>query len=181
MLIGLTLLFLAPLGAAFWLYYGTGWRPAATINHGELIAPVRALPESALTRRADGAQLFHARKWSLVIVSADGCGTDCQTAIKSVQLTLSLLGRLQARTQSVLLGAAPCCSVDLATLGQRDLILLDASAAPELLRTFPEAQRAQMIFIVDPLGNLMMRYDSRADPRGLREDLKRLLDLSQIG
>jgi hypothetical protein len=181
MLIGLTLLFMAPLGTAFWLYYGTGWRPAATINHGELIAPVRALPESALTRRADGAQLFHDRKWSLVVVSNDGCGTDCQSAIRNVRLMLPLLGRLQARTQVVLLNGAPCCNAGLESLGYRELIKLDATAAPELLRTFPEAQRAQMIFIVDPLGNLMMRYDSREDPRGLREDLKRLLDLSQIG
>ena len=38
-----------------------------------------------------------------------------------------------------------------------------------------------MVFIVDPLGNLMMRYDSRLDPKGLRTDLKKLLDLSHIG
>ena len=37
------------------------------------------------------------------------------------------------------------------------------------------------IFIVDPLGNLMMRYDVRQDPKGLREDLKNLLELSHIG
>ena len=37
------------------------------------------------------------------------------------------------------------------------------------------------IFIVDPLGNLMMRYDVRQDPKGLREDLQNLLELSHIG
>jgi glutathione peroxidase-family protein len=37
------------------------------------------------------------------------------------------------------------------------------------------------IFIVDPRGNLMMRYDSSQDPKGLRQDLQRLLDLSHIG
>ena len=166
MLIGLMLLFMAPLGTAFWLYYGTGWRPAATINHGELIAPARALPESAVTRRADGAQLFHQQKWSLVVVSADGCGADCQTALKRVQLTLSLLGRLQARTQFVLLNDAPCCNVDLKALGYRDLIQLDAAATPELLRSFPAAQRAQMIFIVDPLGEHRSKHTRRARDGG---------------
>jgi hypothetical protein len=41
--------------------------------------------------------------------------------------------------------------------------------------------RERSIFIVDPLGNLMMRYDVREDPKGLREDLKNLLELSHIG
>jgi hypothetical protein len=40
---------------------------------------------------------------------------------------------------------------------------------------------AGTVFIVDPLGNLMMRYDVRQDPKGLREDLKNLLELSHIG
>jgi hypothetical protein len=35
--------------------------------------------------------------------------------------------------------------------------------------------------VVDPLGNLMMRYDVRQDPKGLREDLAKLLELSHIG
>ena len=37
------------------------------------------------------------------------------------------------------------------------------------------------IFMVDPRGNLMMRYDARDDPKGLRNDLKKLLTLSHIG
>ena len=41
--------------------------------------------------------------------------------------------------------------------------------------------RSTSIFIVDPRGNLMMRYDANADPKGLREDLKQLLELSHIG
>jgi hypothetical protein len=35
--------------------------------------------------------------------------------------------------------------------------------------------------VVDPLGNLMMSYDAAKNPRGLLEDLKKLLRLSQIG
>jgi hypothetical protein len=38
-----------------------------------------------------------------------------------------------------------------------------------------------VIFIVDPLGNLMMRFDARTNPKGLHEDLVRLLKLSNIG
>jgi glutathione peroxidase-family protein len=37
------------------------------------------------------------------------------------------------------------------------------------------------VFIVDPKGNLMMRYDAHAVPKGLHEDLQKLLNLSHIG
>ena len=61
-------------------------------------------------------------------------------------------------------------------------MLIDASgaAAAPLLRQFP-AQRARTLFVVDPLGNLMMSYDANSNPRGLLEDLQKLLRLSQIG
>ena len=45
----------------------------------------------------------------------------------------------------------------------------------------PATQRADTVYVVDPLGNLMMSYDARQDPRGLLEDLKKLLRLSHIG
>jgi hypothetical protein len=50
-----------------------------------------------------------------------------------------------------------------------------------VLNVFPVEARAQSLFIVDPLGNLMMRYDVRQDPKGLLQDLKKLLSLSHIG
>ena len=46
---------------------------------------------------------------------------------------------------------------------------------------FLQTQRANRLFIVDPLGNLVMRYDARENPKGLLQDLKKLLKLSHIG
>ena len=39
----LAALFLLPLAASFWLYYGIGWHPAGSTVHGELIEPARPL------------------------------------------------------------------------------------------------------------------------------------------
>jgi hypothetical protein len=63
------------------------------------------------------------------------------------------------------------------------MTVLDATgaAARPLLSLFPPVDREHTLFVVDPLGNLMMRYDVRRDPPGLLVDLKRLLELSQIG
>ena len=40
---------------------------------------------------------------------------------------------------------------------------------------------ADRIKEVDPLGNLMMRWDTRENPKGLLSDMKKLLKLSHIG
>jgi hypothetical protein len=63
------------------------------------------------------------------------------------------------------------------------LAVFDASgeSGQALLRQFPARQRKTTLFIVDPLGNLMMSYDAEANPKGLLEDLKKLLKLSHIG
>ena len=64
------------------------------------------------------------------------------------------------------------------------MITLDArwrGGVRALLAQFPAEQRAASIFVVDPRGNLMMRYDAHDDPKGLRDDLKKLLTLSHIG
>ena len=52
---------------------------------------------------------------------------------------------------------------------------------PRCCAQFPDAAPGHTLFIVDPLGNLMMSYDARQNPRGLLEDLKKLLRLSHIG
>ena len=50
LLVVLALLFFAPLGLAFYLYYGHGtWRPGSRVNPGELVQPARPLPSLALT------------------------------------------------------------------------------------------------------------------------------------
>jgi hypothetical protein len=176
----LVALFLAPLAFAFWLYYGSTWRPSLTTNNGQLIRPARLLPDSAATHRANGARIFD-DKWSLVVVADNDCDAVCRNGLEYAQRTLASLGRQQSRTQYVLVHSGACCKVDWAALGHKDLLVVDGAAAPGLLAVFPESKRGSMIFIVDPLGFLLMSYDSSLDPKGLRADLKHLLDLSQIG
>jgi hypothetical protein len=37
------------------------------------------------------------------------------------------------------------------------------------------------VYLIDPLGNLMMSYAADARPKGMLEDLKKLLRLSHVG
>jgi len=192
----LGVLFLLPLGGAFLLYYGSSWRPMGRTNHGELIEPAQPLPllslpevQSSDSGVDDGARApasppdLLRGKWSLLYVGGGECDARCRDALYLMRQTHYGLGHLFTRVQRVFLITGGCCDRAWLAREQPDLIALraDAPAAAALLAPFPEAQRPGSIFIVDPRGNLMMRYGAGADPKGLREDLKKLLALSHIG
>ncbi len=178
-------LFLLPLLLAFCTYYASGWRPAAHSNHGELIQPVRPLPPVDLPVPADWPRssepLFHG-KWSLLYVGSGGCDSGCRQALYVMRQTRLSLNNDATRVVRVFLVSSDCCAVQGLKAEQAGLLLEDGSgpAGAPLLAAIP-ADRQHTLFIVDPLGNLMMRYDARREPKGLLQDLKKLLSLSHIG
>jgi hypothetical protein len=186
MLAVLSGLFLLPLAVAFWVYYGTDWRPVKRVNHGELIIPARPLPEdrpaAAFDTETVPAQLFR-QKWSLVYVGDGRCGDTCRHALYVMRQTRLSLNNEMTRVNRVFLATSGCCARDFLAHEHPGLLVLNATevSANALLDTFPAADREQSLFVVDPLGNLMMRFDLRQNPRGLLEDLKKLLSLSHIG
>ncbi len=169
----LALLFLGPMLLAPLLYYASGWRPAGRTNHGLLIEPPRPLADA----------LFHG-KWSLVYIGSGDCAAECQQGLYYLRQTHWGLGQLAPRVQRLFLIDRRCCG-NRAQL-QRDypdLVIRDETGpqGATSLAPFPAEARDHTVFIVDPRGNLMMRYDLRAPPKGLLEDLKHLLQLSSIG
>ena len=180
----LAALFVLPLALAFFTYYGTGWRPSAHVNHGVLLVPARPLPQVDLPRvsPAAAAPIFH-RHWSLVYLGAGDCRSDCRNALYVMRQTRLALNNDMTRVERVFLVTAACCDLTFLAHEQAGLQVLDGSgpAAAPLLAQFPVAAREHTLYIVDPLGNLLMSYDTRENPRGLLQDLKQLLALSHIG
>jgi hypothetical protein len=180
----LSALFLLPLAGAFVLYYGIGWSPGTRVNHGELIEPARPLPAVSLPSAATHrpvASVF-TKRWALVYVGGGRCERECRFALYLMRSARLDLGHDMSRVERVFLDTDGCCGESLARQ-YPGMIVLDASggSAAKLREAFPRTDRGASLFVVDPLGNLMMRYDSRRDPMGLVEDLQRLLRLSQIG
>lgn len=169
----LAALFLLPLAVAFFAYYGTSWRPAARVNHGVLITPVLALPALSEFRG----------HWSLVYVGDGVCDADCRRTLYVMRQTRLGLNNEMTRVERVFLVTGNCCARQFLAREHPGLKVLEASGAPgaALLQEFPAEGRAYSLYIVDPLGNLMMSYDARQNPHGLLEDLKKLLRLSNIG
>ena len=173
MLLLLLALFFLPLALAFTAYY-SGWRPAGNTNHGELLQPLRQLP-AALAEPLAG-------KWSLAWVGDGACDTDCQTALVFARQTRLSLAADTSRVKWVLLATDRCCNRQYLDLAHKGIVTLDATTQRDaLLAVLPAQDLPHSLFVIDPLGNIVLRYDVREKPRGLMEDMKKLLKLSHIG
>jgi cytochrome oxidase Cu insertion factor (SCO1/SenC/PrrC family) len=181
--------FFLPLAIAFALYYGaSGWRPPGSTNHGDLITPARPIPHGALTDidgKALPATLLRGR-WTLMYVGRGDCDPRCREALTLTRQTRIALNDDIDRVQRLFVASEPCCDRDYLRTQHTDLTIAraDTDASRATLAAFPDATHLDAlgrIYIVDPLGNLMMSYGADAPPKGLLEDLKKLLKLSHIG
>jgi hypothetical protein len=178
--------FFVPLALAFLLYYGSGgWRPPGSTNRGELISPARPLPNVELPTPDSGplaASAWHG-KWTLVYVGDGRCDERCRAALTLMRQTRLALNKDMTRVQRILLATGNCCDriyLDAEHPGLA-IALADNDAGQNLLAAFPDVATGS-IYIVDPLGNLMMRHPPAAAPsKDLLEDLRKLLKLSHIG
>lgn len=183
-------IFFSPLAIAFFLYYGAGWRPAGSTNKGDLISPPRPVHAEQLLSPQDQPieeQIFK-DKWTLVYIGNGQCDTRCRDALTLMRQTRLALNDDVTRVRRVFLATEACCDMEYLDTEHEGLVTAraDDDADRELLATFPRydevpVERAGRIYIVDPLGNLMMSYAPDAPQKALLEDLRKLLKLSHIG
>jgi cytochrome oxidase Cu insertion factor (SCO1/SenC/PrrC family) len=186
LLVILAVLFFAPLGLSFYLYYGREWHPGSRVNAGALIDPARPLPALALPLEPGGVTdpQFLKGKWTFLYVQQGRCGDNCQRRLYDTRQVRTALDRDMDRVQRVFIGDADCCDLQALHAMHPDLIAIRASPADEaLLVLLPRAagDKSERIYLIDPLGNLMMFYEAGANPKGMLDDMKRLLGLSHIG
>ena len=186
-------LFLLPVLAA-WLWHANidRWHPRATMNHGELVTPVRPLTAFDLQNLAGERitldDLRH--KWTLVYIGPAECMPACRNNLyKMRQVRLALndkMDRVQrlwvisdaTRADALrgLLGDYPGMMVSVQDGAKRERFIaqfaIHAGEAPA---------SAQRIYVIDPLGNLMMSYPVDAQAKGMLKDLERLLMTSWVG
>jgi hypothetical protein len=190
-LIVLATIFFGPVALAFWMYYGGHLIPGRQVNHGELIQPTRVLPAvpQLLTREGPAAgDGFLRRQWNLVYVVSDRCDEACRSDLAELKKVRLAMDHERDRVHRVLLGVSGCCST--AEIGPADPDLtvgyVDSPAGQQLLAALatPEvaaAAQSRSVYVIDPLGNLVMRFAAEMDRKGLIKDLDKLLRLSHIG
>jgi cytochrome oxidase Cu insertion factor (SCO1/SenC/PrrC family) len=194
LLVALALLFFAPLVVAFFLYYSPGgWRPGKRVNHGDLIDPPRPLPEVSLPLASEAADAGGSQpgllrsKWTLLYLGGGGCPAVCRVTLYNTRQVRFALNRDLDRVQRVFIAEGDCCDWPYLNREHPDLVTLRATAAAApLLALLPAVggippSAADRVYLIDPLGNLMMSFAPDANPKGMLTDLKRLLGLSHVG
>jgi len=146
------------------------------------VLPSVSLPQVLPAPAAAAPALFRAQ-WSLVYVGSGACDANCREGLFVMRAARLGLNNDMTRVAQVFLVTGDCCAREYLAHEHPGVRVLDAQgvAGAPLLRAFPAPERAHTLFVVDPLGNLMMRYDARQNSRGLLEDLQKLLRLSHIG
>ena len=184
-------LFFVPVVGAWLLHKNIDlWRPDSTVNYGKLLTPVRALPGVELARRERGVlrREDFVGKWTLVYIHDTACDAGCRENLYKVRQVRLAQGGEKERVQRLWLVLGPPDAPELAEVleGHDGMLVAGGQGADfdAFLQAF-SAQGAEVaagqIFIVDPLGNVMMRYAQDAEPKGIVKDLERLLKLSLIG
>ena len=178
----LALVFFGPLAVAAWLYLGAGdWRPGATTNNGSLVDPVITLATGPMDSGRGGstpAELLR-DQWSIVYLERGDCAAECRDALLRIRQLRLATGREIDRVQRVLLvdGALP--AADWLATEQPGLVTARPSSHAEIAAQL--APLGNGIYLVDPLGNLILAYPPESEPKTVYEDLKRLLRNSRIG
>lgn len=187
-LIMLALLFAAPVISAWvaWKYAVTRG-VGETTNAGELVQPARPLAGAPWVD-ADGEPLpeglLHGR-WTYLLLAGDGCGADCMDRLHLTRQLRISVNKDMPRVQRLLVVTRPPENLAQLRAEHHDLkvVVLDGAAWQGFSAQFATDGKASAstVYMVDPLGNLMMRYLPQVPFKGMLQDLRRLLKASQVG
>ena len=187
MLVMLFIAFALPGAVAISLYFG-GWKPAATGNHGELIQPVRLIEDKTM-QAIDGKSVKFSElhgKWTLVYFDSASCTEECMKKLYLMRQIHIAQGKDQDRVQRVFIltddQSINTLAAKLTDYAGMQVWTGDKTVLAKLSQEFGMESQAvttsRAVYMLDPQGNLMMRYTAEIDPAGMRKDLVRLLKYS---
>ena len=188
-------MFLFPLLLAWMMYTGiVEFKPVSTRNLGSLVVPpvpVDWSVTSLLSLEADGAgnsnQGFDEfnEHWVLLQAVPASCDESCLMRVSALRQIHLASGHKQTQFRLALLldQSSPADQAKnlLAIYPQYRLIRDSSGLLQERLAGIERKFSGQNgsaggVFMIDPLGNIMMHYDADGDPNDIKQDLKRLLD-----
>jgi cytochrome oxidase Cu insertion factor (SCO1/SenC/PrrC family) len=179
-LLMLALLCAAPVVASYVAYYW--FRPVGQVNYGELLEarPAReivgTLPDGEKFRLSD-----YRGRWLFLAADAGGCEDACQHKLYATRQARTIQGREQERVVRVWLQATQAPALAPQLLAQHPGLVV-ARVDPAEWEGLPaDTDPTRNIYLIDPLGNIVLRYPAEPDIKGMAKDLGRLLRASRIG
>jgi hypothetical protein len=166
----------APLLASYTIYYF--FPRAAFVNYGTLLptAPAPDIRGEGPDAKPFALSALRGR-WVLVVAGDGACDAACRRKLYATRQARTMQGREQDRIVRVWLVTGTSAPDPGVLAEQPGLVAVRvADAAPAALPAGPGA-----IYLVDPLGNLVLQYSDDPDIKGISKDLGRVLKASGIG
>lgn len=162
-------------------HFGIGI-PTERNNRSDLVEPAMSLDDWGVILEPVG----YGSPWRLAVTSAEECREQCLELIHEARQINVALGREAGRVEHVLL-ASLTPGPELADRLERDYprldqATLDASAYRNSLRSQPDTwSEGPQLWLIDPLGRVVLHQDPTQPGKRLLDDLKHLLKVSKIG
>lgn len=173
----------APVIASYVTYYFV--RPEARRVFGELVEPQRPLPDLAAVGL--GGETTNLRmlkgQWLLVSVAGGACDELCQRHLYLQRQLRESLGKEKDRLDRVWLvnDNSPVAQQLRPALRDATVLRVDAQALAQWLSPAVGHALPEHLYLVDPLGNWMMRFPAALDMAGAaraKRDVERVLRAS---
>lgn len=171
----------APVLASYFAYYVAP--PSGRTNYGTLIDPPRPVPATLRMTELDGKEFSFrslAGKWVMVSASPADCTEPCQSALLQMRQQRLMTGKEQERVERVWLVTddAPLAASLLRDYAGTHITRAPAGAVHELLPLDGASSPEGFVWLVDPMGNVMLRWPRDPEPQKVKKDLARLLTAS---
>ena len=170
----------APVIASYALYFWV--RPDGRTNYGELIEPQRELP-ALLLKSLEGTPAEWTQwrgRWILLTTAPGECDADCVQRLYVMRQVRLTTGKDQDRIERVWLLTNDHVP-DPALIGQHRGLQVVRPQTVDVDLQLTDALEPGHIFVVDPLGHVMMRFPLDVDPNRMKKDIARLLRASRVG
>lgn len=179
--------FVAPVVAAYALFF-MGVTPPAYSNKGELLNPIVDVDSFALRDDSNiplGRDALTEHKWHMIYFVGSSCDAACNQALYNMRQINIAVGKNANRLQRLLVHLEPPGEDFQALIAKeypqvRHANAVSKTIAAALQDVGPEF-RANEIYIMDPLGNIMLRFTQEQSYKDLLHDLNKLFKVSQIG
>ncbi|MDP9109224.1 MAG: cytochrome C oxidase subunit I [Pseudomonadota bacterium] len=175
----------SPMIASYLTYYVI--KPQSRTNYGTILrADIHSIPAALQTTALDGTPTPLSQfegKWILLQTDSGACAERCRSKLYDMRQLRLTQGRERDRIERVWLidDAAPLDTVLMREYDGTRMLRADHAALSSWLPTEPGATPADHLYLIDPLGRLMMRFPAQRDPNLIKKDLGKLLRASSIG
>ena len=173
----------APVIASYFTYYVV--RPEGRRNYGELISPPVDMPELQARDERGGTVPLSSLKgqWLLVVVAGGTCDAVCQENLYFQRQLREALGKDKDRLDRVwfISDDAPVNKSLWPALNQSTVLRLEEKALKDWLKPAAGHALADHLYLLDPMGNWMMRFPAPMDVSAAakaKRDLERLMRAS---